>query len=94
MSSVNGSASRATSTTPRTQSLGEAAIAHPADDGLRNPTHILVISDRSLIDLQGSEEFRRQNLEIRGLMTPGEAERPLHAALDLFIASLCSRPPD
>jgi AcrR family transcriptional regulator len=35
---------------------------------LHNPTHFRVISDRSLIDLEGSEVFRRDNLEIRGLM--------------------------
>jgi AcrR family transcriptional regulator len=35
---------------------------------LHNPTHFRVISDRSLIGLEGSEVFRRDNLEIRGLM--------------------------
>ena len=35
---------------------------------LHNPTHFRVISDRSLIDLEGSELFRRDNLEIRGMM--------------------------
>ncbi len=35
---------------------------------LRNPTHFRVISDRSLIDLEGSAVFRQQNGEIRGLM--------------------------
>jgi AcrR family transcriptional regulator len=35
---------------------------------LHNPTHFRVISDRSLIDLDGSEVFRRDNREIRKLM--------------------------
>jgi AcrR family transcriptional regulator len=44
---------------------------------LHNPTHFRVISDRSLIDLDGSEVFRRHNVEIRGLMDDllAEAER-------------------
>jgi AcrR family transcriptional regulator len=107
---------------------------------LHNPTHFRVISDRSLIDLEGSEVFRRDNLEIRGLMdellaeaqhrgmlrpvdvtlvpvaaralvyglarmhvdghlaqwdvAPDEAERQLQAALDLFIGSLSTHPPE
>jgi AcrR family transcriptional regulator len=34
----------------------------------RNPMHFRVISDRSLIDFEGSELLRRNNAEIRGLM--------------------------
>jgi AcrR family transcriptional regulator len=42
-----------------------------------NPTHFRVISDRSLIDIEGSEAIRRDNLEIRGLMDEllAEAQR-------------------
>jgi AcrR family transcriptional regulator len=35
---------------------------------LRNPTGFRVISDRSLIDFEGSEALRRDNAEIRALM--------------------------
>ncbi|HUQ79680.1 MAG TPA: TetR/AcrR family transcriptional regulator [Gemmatimonadaceae bacterium] len=35
---------------------------------MHNPTHFRVISDRSLIDFEGSEVLRRHNGEIRGLM--------------------------
>jgi AcrR family transcriptional regulator len=35
---------------------------------LGNPMHFRVVSDRSLIDLDGSEIFRRHNAEIQGLM--------------------------
>jgi AcrR family transcriptional regulator len=101
---------------------------------LHNPTHFRVISDRSLIDFDGSEVLRRDNREIRDLMedllaqaqrrgmlrpvdvtlvpvavrslvyglarmhvdghlaqwdvAPEEAERRLHAAMDLIIGTL------
>jgi AcrR family transcriptional regulator len=44
---------------------------------LRNPTHFRLISDRSLIDFEGSEVLRRENREIRGLMEAllADAER-------------------
>jgi AcrR family transcriptional regulator len=44
---------------------------------LHNPTHFRVISDRSLIDLEGSEVLLRDNLEIRTLMDEllAEAQR-------------------
>jgi AcrR family transcriptional regulator len=55
---------------------------------LHNPTHFRVISDRSLIDLEGSEVFRRDNREIRKLMDDLLAEaqsrgmlRPVDVAL-------------
>lgn len=35
---------------------------------LGNPMHFRVVSDRSLIDLDGSEIFQRHNAEIHGLM--------------------------
>ena len=44
---------------------------------LHNPMHFRVISDRSLIDLESSETFRRHNHEIRSLMDDllAEAQR-------------------
>jgi AcrR family transcriptional regulator len=44
---------------------------------LHNPTHFRLISDRSLIDFEGSEVLHRENLEIRGLMEEllADAER-------------------
>jgi AcrR family transcriptional regulator len=41
---------------------------------LRNPTHFRVISDRSLIDMAGSEALLRDNAEIRALMDAQLAE--------------------
>lgn len=41
---------------------------------LRNPTHFRVISDRSLIDIDGSEVLLRDNAEIRALMDAQLAE--------------------
>jgi AcrR family transcriptional regulator len=41
---------------------------------LRNPTHFRVISDRSLIDFEGSAALMRDNAEIRALMTAIIAE--------------------
>ncbi len=55
---------------------------------LSNPMHFRVISDRSLVDLDGSEIFRRHNAEIQRLMDELLADaqrrgllRPLDAAL-------------
>jgi AcrR family transcriptional regulator len=61
---------------------------------LRNPTHFRVISDRSLIDLESSESFKRHNFEIRGLMDEllSEAERRgLLREMDLTVLPLAAR---
>jgi AcrR family transcriptional regulator len=59
-----------------------------------NPTHFRVISDRSLIDLEGSEIFRRHNAEIRGLMDEllSEAtQRGMMRPLDMTLVPLAVR---
>ncbi len=57
----------------RLSAMGRAYI-HWA---IQNPAHFRVISDRSLIDFEGSALLRRQNEEIRAIMDGllGEAER-------------------
>ena len=60
----------------------------------RNPTHFRVISDRSLIDIEGSEIFRRHNLEIRQLMDELLAEadrRGLLAPTDVKLVPIAAR---
>jgi AcrR family transcriptional regulator len=61
---------------------------------LHNPTHFRVISDRSLIDLEGSEVFRRHNLEIRGLMDELLADaqrRGMLRAVDVTLVPVAAR---
>jgi AcrR family transcriptional regulator len=61
---------------------------------LHNPTHFRVISDRGLIDLEGSEVFRRHNLEIRGLMDDLLAEaqrRGMLRPVDLTLLPVAAR---
>jgi AcrR family transcriptional regulator len=65
MATVEGQEPRA-----RLAALGEAYMRWV----LRNPTHFRVISDRSLIDFEGSPALMRDNAEIRALMTGTLAE--------------------
>jgi AcrR family transcriptional regulator len=61
---------------------------------LHNPTHFRVISDRSLIDLEGSEAFRHDNLEIRGLMDELLAEaqrRGMLRPMDVTLVPVAAR---
>jgi AcrR family transcriptional regulator len=61
---------------------------------LRNPTHFRVISDRSLIDLESSASFVRDNLEIRGLMDDllSEAQRRgMLRQVDVTLVPLAAR---
>jgi len=60
----------------------------------RNPTHFRVISDRSLIDVEGSEIFRRHNVEIRRMMDELLAEadrRGLLAPTDVKLVPIAAR---
>jgi AcrR family transcriptional regulator len=59
-----------------------------------NPMHFRVISDRSLIDLEGSEIFRRHNAEIRALMDELLADakqRGMIRSLDTTLLPLAAR---
>jgi AcrR family transcriptional regulator len=61
---------------------------------LGNPTHFRVISDRSLVDLDGSEIFGRHNAEIRALMDELLADarhRGLLRPLDTTVVPLAAR---
>ncbi len=61
---------------------------------LGNPMHFRVVSDRSLIDLDGSEIFRRHNAEIQGLMNDllDEArQRGMLRQLDETLVPLAAR---
>lgn len=61
---------------------------------LRNPTHFRLISDRSLIDFEGSESLRRDNREIRALMDEllTDAERRgLLRAVDVTLVPVAAR---
>jgi AcrR family transcriptional regulator len=60
----------------------------------RNPAHFRVISDRSLVDVEGSESLRRDNAEIRELMDRllAEAQRGgLLRAVDGTLAPVAAR---
>jgi AcrR family transcriptional regulator len=63
---IDGALAHATQDDPlaRFRAVGTAYLRW----ALRNPTHFRVISDRSLIDFEGSEVLRRENREIRDLM--------------------------
>ena len=61
---------------------------------MRNPTHFRVISDRSLIDMDGSELLRRNNLEIRALMDAQLAEaqrRGMLRPMDVTLVPVAAR---
>jgi AcrR family transcriptional regulator len=60
----------------------------------RNPAHFRVISDRSLVDVEGSESLRRDNAEIRELMDQllAEAQRGgLLRTVDVGLAPVAAR---
>jgi AcrR family transcriptional regulator len=61
---------------------------------LGNPMHFRIISDRSLVDLDGSETFRRHNAEIQGLMDELLADarhRDLLRPVDMTLVPLAAR---
>jgi len=61
---------------------------------VRNPEHFQVISNRALIDFDGSESLRRDNAEIRELMERLLTEQSHHAPLlrdDLRATSFAAR---
>jgi AcrR family transcriptional regulator len=61
---------------------------------LGNPMHFRVISDRSLVDLDGSETFRRHNAEIQGMMDELLADardRGLLRPVDMTLVPLAAR---
>jgi AcrR family transcriptional regulator len=61
---------------------------------LHNPTHFRLISDRSLIDFEGSAVLRRENLEIRGLMDELLADaqrRGLLGPVDVTLVPVAAR---
>jgi AcrR family transcriptional regulator len=74
----------------RFQAVGTAYLRW----AIGNPMPFRVISDRSLVDLDGSEIFRRHNAEIRGLMDELLAEagqRGLIRMLDATVVPLAAR---
>src|SRR5215469_15630531 len=61
---------------------------------VRNPEHFQVISNRTLIDFDGSASLRRDNAEIRELMEQLLSEQRQHAPLlqdDLKVISFAAR---
>jgi AcrR family transcriptional regulator len=74
----------------RFQAVGTAYLRW----ALRNPMHFRVISERTLIDLDGSEIFQRHNAEIQELMNEMLAEaqsRGMIRGMDATLVPLAAR---